>query len=97
MLDHRSSQIGDAMLVATSLPAGSHLVRLHPEIGADYDRLIVVTEQDDGYALFLSGWIGPPLTVQQWREAAAALFPAARLVRFARRTGQGMKACEIRL
>lgn len=70
-------------LVSTPLPAGSHLVRFMD--GPDsYDRMIVVTELEDGQVLFLQGWIGKPLTPSEWREARNRLFPNAREVRFER-------------
>jgi hypothetical protein len=68
--------------VVTSLPEGSHLVRVCAGEGAAYDRMIAVTVDDD--CLHLQGWIGTPLTPAQWRQAAAELFPGARRVRFER-------------
>ncbi len=86
---HRAAPIGCATLVSTALPPSSHLVRLHPAPGQPYDRMIVVTERDGGRELFLSGWIGPPLTLSHWRAAKAALFPAAETVVWERRSADG--------
>lgn len=83
-MEHRAA--GKIPLEITTLPAGSHLVRFliddRPE--APYDRMIVVTEMDEGSVLFLAGWIGTPLTASEWRAARDQLFPAAREVRFIR-------------
>jgi hypothetical protein len=94
---HRIVPIGEARLVTTLLSAASHLVRVHPREGEDYDRMIVVTEQEGGKALFLSGWVGKPLTPREWREAAAFLFPKARVVRFERRKDGRVRLVVIRL
>lgn len=88
-LAHRTAAAGDGMLAATELPPGSHLIRLHPKAGGPYDRMLVVSEQDEGRRLVLSGWIGPPLTRSQWRAAKAALFPAAEVVSWERRRPDG--------
>ncbi|MBB4860386.1 hypothetical protein HNO88_003729 [Novosphingobium chloroacetimidivorans] len=85
---HRAVALGGDQLVATALPSSSHLVRFHPA-GLDYDRLIVVTELDEGRKLYLSGWIGKPLTLGQWRDAAALLFPQAEFVSWERKRGDG--------
>jgi hypothetical protein len=74
-------------IVASELPPGSHLVRFHPTPETPYDRMIVVTEEDEGETLFLQGWIGKPLTPAEWRAAKAERFPKATRVRFERRTG----------
>lgn len=94
---YMTADLGQARLVASKLPSGSHLVRVHPKVGADYDRLIVVTEQENGRALFLSGWIGAPLLPREWREAAATLFPHAKVVRFERRTRGQVRLMEVQL
>ena len=82
-------------LVASAIPAGSHLVRICRGDGPEYDRMIVVTE--DGDALRLMGWIGAPLTPAEWRAAAAELFPAARRVCFERRRGRRVAHVEMRI
>lgn len=79
----------DDVAVASRLPSPSHLVRFHPEPNAPYDRMIVVSEQDEGSTLYLQGWIGPPLTPAQWRQAKNELFPKARTVAFQRRRADG--------
>jgi hypothetical protein len=56
-----------------------------------------VTEQEGGEALFLSGWIGEPLTRAEWRRAAAALIPRAQIVRFERRMHGRIRQLEIQL
>lgn len=89
MIEHRSADIGDTRLISSELPAGSHLVRLFPTPGESYDRMIVVSEQDGGTTLFLSGWIGDPLTHGEWRAGLASLFPRARIVRWERRQQDG--------
>jgi hypothetical protein len=71
------------VLVADLLPAGSELVRIHRDAATPYERMIVVSP--DGEAIHLQGWIGKPLSPRMWRAARAALFPAARLVRWVRR------------
>jgi hypothetical protein len=70
--------------VTTPLPPNSTLVRILLGDGPEYDRMIVVTEEEDGDELFLQGWIGKPLTVREWREAAAEEFPKASWVRYLR-------------
>lgn len=68
-------------LISTPLPTGSHLVRFMVN-ASTYDRMIVVTEMDE--VLFLQGWIGKPLSHNEWREARDLLFPNAKEVRFER-------------
>lgn len=70
--------------VVSAVPHNSHLVRLLPGTGPEYSRMIVVTEEDDGSTLYLSGWIGDPLTRSEWRAARDELFPQAQVVRFDR-------------
>ncbi len=82
-------------LVVTPLPDNSHLVRVCDGDGPDYARMIVVTV--DGDCLHLAGWIGTPLTVCQWRKAAADYFPDARRVRFERRKGDKVRSLELAL
>jgi len=79
--------------VVTSLPEGSHLVRVCAGEGVAYDRMIAVTE--DGDCLHLQGWIGTPLTPAQWRKAAAELFPEARRVRFERHRAGEFRTVEL--
>jgi hypothetical protein len=89
--EHRLVTIGGAQLVATLLPAVSHLVRLHPVAGEQYDRMTVVSEINEGRELFLSGWIGRPLGLREWRAAKDALFPAAQAVAWERRRSDGSR------
>lgn len=74
-------------LVPTALGHGSVLVRFHPDDGSRYDRMIVVTPEEDGRVLHLMGWIGAPLTPAEWQAARDTLFPKAREVQFERLTG----------
>jgi hypothetical protein len=71
-------------LYATDIPANSRQVRFLPGDGPEYDRMIVVTEEDGGETLFLQGWIGQPLSAAEWRQAKAELYPRATRVRFER-------------
>ena len=84
-----TARVGDLRLVATTVPAGSWLVRIHPDEGAHYDRMILVTEEEGGRVLHLAGWIGEPLTPAEWSAARDALFPKAETVRFDRLRGGG--------
>ena len=70
-------------LISTPIPEKSHLVRFMDGPNS-YDRMIVVTELDGGEVLFLQGWIGKPLSHNEWRAARDLLFPNAREVRFER-------------
>lgn len=82
-------KIGAQLLVASPIPPGSFLVRVHPREGAPYDRMIVVSPSDRGDAIHLRGWIGKPLTPAQWLAAKHALFPKALTVRFERLQSDG--------
>lgn len=86
MSEYRKAHIGDLTLYATDLPPGSQLVRVCRDAGFAYDRMIVVTERDgkEGRELFLQGWIGEPLTRDQWREAKGELFAGAKVVAYER-------------
>lgn len=79
---------------ATLLEHPSHLVRFMNPDGVTYDRMIVVTEQDEGRALLLQGWIDKEqrLTRREWRAARDALFPKARVVRYWRAGASGLRA-----
>jgi hypothetical protein len=79
----RTVGLGAGRLAATPIPAGSYLVRVHPDSGPHYDRMIVVTPEEDGTVLHLAGWIGDPLTPGEW------LFPSATHVRFERMRADG--------
>ena len=83
----RTARIGDLRLVASTIAPGAELVRVHPDDGPHYDRMIVVTVHGD--TVHLMGWIGTPLTPSQWSQAAAVFFPAARRVRFERMQADG--------
>ena len=72
----------------STLAPGVHLARVLVGEGPEYDRMIVVTELDDGAVLFLQGWIGRPLTPREWRDAARRRFPRARWVAFRRVRGK---------
>jgi hypothetical protein len=85
----RTVPLGAGRLAATPIPAGSYLVRVHPDGGPQYDRMIVVTPEQDGAVLHLSGWIGTPLTPSEWQAARQAIFPAASHVRFERMRADG--------
>lgn len=71
-------------LVTSAIPDSSKLVRFLPGDGPEYDRMIVVAEEDQGETLYLKGWIGKPLTPAEWLLAKAELYPAAKRVRFER-------------
>jgi len=86
---YRAAVVGHECLYATDLPPGSQLVRVCPETSFAYDRMIVVTERDGGRELFLQGWIGEPLSLDQWRTARATLFPAAQVITWERREDDG--------
>ena len=73
----------------STLAPGVHLVRVLVGDGPEYDRMIVVTELDDGRVLFLQGWIGRPLSPAEWRAARDEYFPRARWVMFRRGWGAG--------
>lgn len=47
-------------LVTSAIPDSSKLVRFLPGAGPEYDRMIVVAEEDQGETLYLKGWIGNP-------------------------------------
>ncbi len=64
--------------VPSPLPPNSQLVRVCDGDGPEYSRLIVVTVEGD--CLFLQGWLGFPLTVEQWRAGAAEHFKDAKRV-----------------
>lgn len=83
----RTARVGDLRLVASTIAPGAELVRVHPDDGPHYDRMIVVTVHGD--TVHLMGWIGTPLTPSQWSQAAAVLFPGARRVRFERMQPDG--------
>lgn len=85
----RSARVGGLTLVSTEVPAGSQLIRLHVGDDPEYERMILVTPEDNGKTLHLAGWIGQPLAPSQWREASAQLFPAARVVRWERLRADG--------
>lgn len=68
----------------STLAPGVHLVRVLVGDGPEYDRMIVVTELDDGEVLFLQGWTGKPLSPREWRDAALRRFPRARWIVFKR-------------
>lgn len=80
----RSAPLGAGRLVSTAIPPNSELIRVHPTTSPGYDRMIVVTQEDDGETLYLSGWIGDPLTPAEWFEAKRLLFPKATKVRWER-------------
>uniref|UniRef100_UPI0035CB4AE6 hypothetical protein n=1 Tax=uncultured Sphingomonas sp. TaxID=158754 RepID=UPI0035CB4AE6 len=82
----RTARIGGLRLVATPVPAGSELVRVHVGDDPNYDRMIVVTPEDEARVLHLMGWIGDPLSIP-WIGARDALFPSAETVRFERLRG----------
>jgi hypothetical protein len=84
--DYRKAQVGDLTLYATDLPPRSQLVRVSRDASFAYDRMIVVTERDGekGRELFLQGWIGEPLSRDQWREAKGDLFAGAKVVVYER-------------
>lgn len=83
----RTARVGALRLVASPIAPGAELVRVHPDDGPHYDRMIVVTVHGD--SIHLMGWIGRPLTPSQWSQAAAALYPGARHVRFERMQADG--------
>jgi hypothetical protein len=80
----RTARLGTLRLMATPMAPGVHLVRFFPGDGPHYDRMIVVTEKDEGRELHLSGWIGKPLAPAEWLDARDALFPDAEVVVFER-------------
>jgi len=86
---HRITSAAGMALGSTLLPEPSYLVRILDPATLSYERMIVVSERDEGRELFLSGWIGPPLTVSEWRAAKQALFPRAEVVSWERRRGDG--------
>lgn len=72
--------------VVTWIDSPSVFVRILKDNGLpDYQQGIIVTIQDEGETLYLTGWIGTPLTPGQWREGKKALFPGAKRVKFERR------------
>jgi hypothetical protein len=85
----RAAQIGALRLIATQLAPSVHLVRFFPGDGPHYDRMIVVTEKNEGGELHLSGWIGKPLAPAEWLAARDALFPDAEAVVFERLQADG--------
>ncbi|MBB4860953.1 ribonuclease HI [Novosphingobium chloroacetimidivorans] len=46
-----------------------------------------MNELDDGRTLFLTGWMGKPLSVDDWHNAAAALCLKAKTVTWKRAPG----------
>jgi hypothetical protein len=86
---HRITSAAGVALGSTQLPDPSHLVRILDPDTLSYERMIVVTERDEGGELVLSGWIGSPLTLREWRAAKQALFPQAEIVSWERRRGDG--------
>jgi hypothetical protein len=89
LLVTRTAHLGVARIVVTPIPEGSFLMRLHPDPGPHYDRMIVVTPQDGGKTLHLAGWIGPPLSPSEWLIARDTLFPDATDVEFERMREDG--------
>ena len=89
MSDYRKAHVGPVTLYATEIPERSSLVRVGQGDDLSYDRMITVTERHGGREIFLAGWIGPPLTVRQWRAAKATLFPDAVKVSWERREDDG--------
>ena len=85
----RTVQTSGQRLIASVLAPGVHLVRFFPDAGPHYDRMIVVTEKDEGRELHLSGWIGKPLDPATWLSARDALFPDAGAVVFERLRADG--------
>jgi len=85
----RTAPLGAGRIGATLIPAGSYLVRVHPDSGPRYDRMIVVTPEEGGAVLHLAGWIGEPLTPGEWQAARQMLFPGATHVRFERMRTDG--------
>lgn len=75
--------------IVTRLPRRSYAARLMNEDGVTYDRAVVVSETLFGRHITLQLWIGAPLTVQQWRKAAADHFPRARTATIQRKTPTG--------
>lgn len=89
-MERITAQIGTDRLVATPIPSGSWLVRIHPDEGPHYDRMIVVTPEEGGRRLHLFGWIARgKQTHNDWLAAQQALFPTAETVRFERLQSDG--------
>ena len=71
-------------LVATAVPPGSELVRIHQGSLLGYEAMTVVTPGEGGRVLHLSGWIGKPLSPIEWIAARDAFYPAAAAIDFER-------------
>jgi len=95
--DYTTIPLTTGRIVISPLPPLSYMARVYPDDGPAYDRLTVaslITPEQ----LFLSGWLGEPLSVAEWRAAKAVMFPDARFVNFDRETERrGLRTVTLRI
>jgi len=83
IIKHRYVTLPSCVLLVSALPHPSHMVRFLNDDGHSYDQMSVVSEFGNSEIL-ISGWIGQPRPVAQYREVRDALFPDVRSARFER-------------
>lgn len=74
---------GNPLTIVTELNTPAFIVRFSKSDKTTYEKLIVAELRDNGRVLYLQGWVGEPLTKDEW-VAAGEVFPDAVVCKFMR-------------